>query len=679
MEEKAISIRLLGSFQAELGEGQKATFRSDSERALLAFLLMEKDRPHRRESLGALLWPEVSEKQARNNLRVALHRMRQTMEANGREVVIANNRELQFNEDADVWLDVWAFEDALQSVESHDHKGLESCVKCQEKLSEAVELYRGPFLQGFMLEDSQPFLEWVVLKQEWLHRQALETLAILADVHVALEDYEKAEAFARRQLTLEPWREEAHRQLMHALALRGERSAALAQYESCRAVLEEELGAPPSDTTEKLVERIRSGEGYSEEQRGSTRVKRKVELTASTRGFDRRWLVGIAGVVLLVVLGIVGFGSIWSNSKNEKRGGIAWEFEDAGDTEGWVPLYDLGPLTVRRGQLHINSTGDDPYLYIPEGVAFDAREHPLIEMRMKVSDGYVAQVFFHNEGEIDFVEDKSQVFPIVPDGEFHTYMLDMSAQDGWQGMISGLRLDPTDTVASVEIDYIRIVPKVEAESAGLIGGNVYDNFNELGFDGAYDSGKWIEPDWPGLKCEIFQQDGVLRASNHESLMGSGCTFRAKRPLAVAGGELGDYAADLQLLDTHNGGFAGTVLRITTEFEGGGWAASCGILADFDALNVQFDVSDARLSEDDFLYQANLPADYNTWYEVVLQIDEGAKRITCMVDGQVVGEYLPENATELASALMNRELGVWHETDAMATTLIDDVEIQVNSR
>ena len=66
--------------------------------------------------------------------------------------------------------------------------------------------------------------------------------------------------YARRLLTLEPWREAAHRQLMLLLAQDGQRSAALNQFETCTHLLVEELGVEPGPETVALYERIRAGD-----------------------------------------------------------------------------------------------------------------------------------------------------------------------------------------------------------------------------------------------------------------------------------------------------------------------------------------------------------------------------------------------------------------------------------
>ena len=71
-----LSISLLGTFQVLLYGQEIAGFDSDKVRALLAYLAIESDRPHRREALAGLLWPERPERTARHNLSQALFNLR---------------------------------------------------------------------------------------------------------------------------------------------------------------------------------------------------------------------------------------------------------------------------------------------------------------------------------------------------------------------------------------------------------------------------------------------------------------------------------------------------------------------------------------------------------------------------------------------------------------------------
>lgn len=98
-------------------------------------------------------------------------------------------------------------------------------------------------------------------------------------------------AYARRELELEPWDEEAHRLLMRALANSGQRSAALGQYETCRRLLKQELGAEPSLETRELSESIKGGSfGQAIEPNGTTadRLSTKSNLQNQLTSFVGR-------------------------------------------------------------------------------------------------------------------------------------------------------------------------------------------------------------------------------------------------------------------------------------------------------------------------------------------------------------------------------------------------------
>jgi DNA-binding SARP family transcriptional activator len=72
-------VRLLGGFQVELDGEAVYAFKTDKARALLAYLVVESARPHRRETLAALLWPDRPDAVARANLRQALSYVRQAL------------------------------------------------------------------------------------------------------------------------------------------------------------------------------------------------------------------------------------------------------------------------------------------------------------------------------------------------------------------------------------------------------------------------------------------------------------------------------------------------------------------------------------------------------------------------------------------------------------------------
>ncbi|NIO71040.1 MAG: AAA family ATPase [Anaerolineae bacterium] len=248
-----LSVRLFGPLEVAL-DGQEVTaFKSDKARALLAYLVVEAERPHRREKLAGLLWPEWPERTARANLRRVLANLRLAIADHqaAPPFLHISRQTIQFNSASDAWVDVTAFIELLEA------KGdLQQLIG---QLEEAVELYRGDFLEGFSIPDSSAFEEWALLNRERFRRLVMVALHRLARCHEQRGDYESALRHAWRQVELEPWQEEGHQQVMRLLALSGQRGAALAQYETCRRLLAEELGVEPAAETTRLYEQIRNG------------------------------------------------------------------------------------------------------------------------------------------------------------------------------------------------------------------------------------------------------------------------------------------------------------------------------------------------------------------------------------------------------------------------------------
>jgi predicted ATPase/DNA-binding SARP family transcriptional activator len=255
-----LEISLLGPFQVRLDGVPVTRFGADTARALLAYLVVDARTPRRREALAGLLWPDHPESEARHNLSQALLRLRAAIgDRDASPPFLLSTREtIQLHPDSETRLDVDSFSQAIAASKRHGHRRVQDCAACAEQLRKAIALYRGDFLAEFSLP-SALFEAWLVVQREHLHGQALEALAALAAYHEGCGEYGEAIEYARRQVALEPWREEAHRQWMRALALSGQRSAALAQYATCARILRAELGVEPAQETTALVERIRDG------------------------------------------------------------------------------------------------------------------------------------------------------------------------------------------------------------------------------------------------------------------------------------------------------------------------------------------------------------------------------------------------------------------------------------
>ncbi len=125
------------------------------------------------------------------------------------------------------------------------------------RLTQALDLVRGDFLDEFSLSNCLQFDEWLLMQREHFHVQVTSALEQLAAFHEHAGQLLKPRAPLRRLLEYDPLSESGYRQLMRVLARADQRSAALDAYETLRRVLATELGLTPAIETVTLAEQIR--------------------------------------------------------------------------------------------------------------------------------------------------------------------------------------------------------------------------------------------------------------------------------------------------------------------------------------------------------------------------------------------------------------------------------------
>lgn len=252
-----LSLALLGPLRIVLDGQPVSGFAYNKARALLAYLVVEGERPHHRDALVGLLWPELPDAAARTNLRQALANLREVLGDATPPFLLTTRDSIQFNPASDHDLDVNAFRGLLEACEKHPHRHPKRCRSCAARLAQALNLYRGDFLAEFSVGDSAPFEEWQLRQREWIHQRAMTALTQQANYYEHCGTFERARQSAQRLIELDPWNERAYRQSMRLLARDGQRNAAIAQYETCRRVLERELAVEPEAETSRLYQQIR--------------------------------------------------------------------------------------------------------------------------------------------------------------------------------------------------------------------------------------------------------------------------------------------------------------------------------------------------------------------------------------------------------------------------------------
>src|SRR5215216_3902953 len=119
-----LHVALLGPLHVSLNGQPADGFGYDKVRALLAYLLLEGDRPLGRDALAALLWPDAPAGAARKSLRTAFATLRQAIgDADAQPPVLRIDRDsIQRHPHADIALNVAEMRAHLLAVERHMHR-----------------------------------------------------------------------------------------------------------------------------------------------------------------------------------------------------------------------------------------------------------------------------------------------------------------------------------------------------------------------------------------------------------------------------------------------------------------------------------------------------------------------------------------------------------------------------
>ncbi len=242
----ALEIGMLSEFHLRYAGVPVPGVTTPRLQALLAYLLLHRGAPQPRSHLAALLWPDVVETQARNNLRQLLHQLRHAL-PHADHFVSSDGSTLSWREDAPYRCDVADFEHALAQAHAAARQGDRAVQRAA--LTAAVDLYRGELLPSC-------YDDWLVPERERLRQGVLDALAEVVQLLEAQRDYGAALHYAQTWVRQDPLAEDAYRALMQLYALSGDRARALRAYHTCVTVLRRELGVEPSAATRAVHERL---------------------------------------------------------------------------------------------------------------------------------------------------------------------------------------------------------------------------------------------------------------------------------------------------------------------------------------------------------------------------------------------------------------------------------------
>jgi DNA-binding SARP family transcriptional activator len=207
--------------------------------ALLAYILLHRDRALSRAAVAEQFWPDEDDESARAALRRHLHRALSALPEppSDRPWIVGDKVMLRWNPDAALDVDTLAYESLCAAG----------------RREAAVDLYRGDYLEDF-------YDHWVLAERERLRELHAANLVALADERRRALDYPNAIAFAQSLLRLDPLREDAIRLLMTLRFAAGDRAGALADFEAFGRQLRDELLTDPMPETIALREAIRNND-----------------------------------------------------------------------------------------------------------------------------------------------------------------------------------------------------------------------------------------------------------------------------------------------------------------------------------------------------------------------------------------------------------------------------------
>src|SRR5690242_15477718 len=180
-----VALYMFGPPRIEI-DHEPATIDTRKALALFVYLAVTR-RPHTRDALAGLLWPDYDQAHARATLRRTLSPLHRLL---GEGYLNIERETLSLRSDAGLWSDVDEFESLLARCRTHGHTDTAVCVECIPLLSRAADLFSDSFLAGFALRDSPAFDDWQWAQGERLRRSLASVLERLALGYTANGSYD---------------------------------------------------------------------------------------------------------------------------------------------------------------------------------------------------------------------------------------------------------------------------------------------------------------------------------------------------------------------------------------------------------------------------------------------------------------------------------------------------------
>ncbi|MBK8985917.1 MAG: transcriptional regulator [Chloroflexi bacterium] len=249
-----LRLQTLGQFVVWRGAELVTTrdWQRKAARQLLQLLLAHRRDVLDRDQIVDLLWPELDAENGRRNLKIAFNALCQALEprrpARAPSAFVLRDGALYgLRPEADVWLDVAAFEEAAAAGDACLETDVAQAIHAYRQ---ALRLYQGDFLSECRYE------EWCSEERERLIALYLRSADRLAQALANAALWEEVIQVCQVILAQDNCWEQAYRLIMLAYQHLGNRAQALRAYHRCVDCLQRELGVQPTAVTTDLYHHL---------------------------------------------------------------------------------------------------------------------------------------------------------------------------------------------------------------------------------------------------------------------------------------------------------------------------------------------------------------------------------------------------------------------------------------
>jgi DNA-binding SARP family transcriptional activator len=250
-----VQVRLFGDFRIYDGARLIGSDLGHAGRMLASYLFCFPKKPHRREKLASLFWPDQLDEKSRGAMNSAIWRLRKlvgmTARRDTKPAIRTVGLEVIFDQPPWLEIDTQTFATAIRSCCNRPETLCNPCAL--HSLQEALALHDEPFLPH---EDG----DWIVEERGRL--QSLYARGCVALIRQLARDgaYGEAADVARRALRADPYREQMVRLYVGLLTLDEQRLEALRYFVQWADLLKSELGVAPMPATLELISLVKSAE-----------------------------------------------------------------------------------------------------------------------------------------------------------------------------------------------------------------------------------------------------------------------------------------------------------------------------------------------------------------------------------------------------------------------------------